>query len=109
MRPKHPNTNVELALVNEQWLFDVFLDDKGVKLDLVWLDHNLGEGLILLQWWRLLVSLKTCWVFNIRLGGGLLVKTFYFLTDAVLPHELVKLLEVIKYMNAATTIQVRGF
>ena len=106
MCPKHPDANVELSSVDEQWLFDVLLYDKRVKLDLVWLDHHFCEGFILL--WRLLVSLKTRWVFGIRLSCRLFLVTSNFLTDAVLPYKLVKLVKVIKHMDATTSIQVRG-
>jgi len=33
---KDPDTDVELALEDQEWFLDVLLNDEGVVLDLVW-------------------------------------------------------------------------
>lgn len=39
-------------------------------------------------------------------GSGLLIRAFHGLADAVLPDELVKLVQVIKHVDSAASIQV---
>ena len=41
---EHPDTNVELALVDQQWPLDVLLDDERVVLDLVISSGLLARG-----------------------------------------------------------------